>query len=144
MGYLDNYRDVRNRYKNYLSKSQSRKLLDLSKKYSRMDAYNRVAAASALRTGFQQGFNGLRNTGMQNSGEVERLKRSMQAGFDAQNQELNKNERAMLGQNGRTMKRNTIAARQAMMPFIKTKKMIANSGQHGIGGGGGKMLKQVK
>lgn len=155
MGYLDNYTQVRNRYRKFLSGKQSRKLLDLSKSFSRRNAFNRVAAASALRTGFRQGFNGLRNTGMENSGEVERLRRRLGADFTYQNQQLNKNELGVLNEYGNAFKHQTIARRNAWARQLAAQKkaeaqvqaaktMITKSGTRGISGGGSKMLKTVR
>lgn len=142
MGYLDNYKSVRNRFKNYLSGNQTKKLLDLSKRYSRQNSFNRMQAASQLQTGFKQGFNGLRNVGMQNSGEVERLKKRLNAGFDYQNQQLLKNEGEALREQGQAMKRATIRARNARLPELTAKRMQASSGQRGMTGGAGRMLKE--
>lgn len=111
MSYTENYQQIRNRYRRYLTGRRAQRLLALSQTYNRQNAFNRVAAASALRTGFRQGFNGLRNVGMENSGEVERLKRRLGSEFTYTNDQLNKNEVSALGELADKYKKANIRAR---------------------------------
>ena len=137
MGYLSNYNTVRDQFRKYLTGHRSKKLLDLSREYSRQNAYNRVAAASELRTGFQQGFRGLQNTGMANSGEVERLRRRLGNQFVYANDQLNRNELAALGKNAERFKAATLRARLEAEKERKARERIKNSGQRGNANGGG-------
>lgn len=139
---------MRNSYKKYLTGSQSKKLLDKSREYSRQNAFSRVAAASNLQTGFKQGFNGLRNVGMQSSGEVERLKRNLGPQFVYANQQLLKNELGQLNKKARRYSARTKRLRAAAAKEREKERaalaMIKNSGTRGTGRGTARRLKTVR
>ena len=148
MSYLDNYSAVRNSYRKYLTGSQTKKLLDKSKEYSRQNAFSRLSQASDLQTGFKKGFNDLRNVGMQSSGEVERLKRQLDPQFVYANRQLDKNELASLNKKAKKYRYRTRRARaRAAAERAKEQaalRQIAESGTRSTGRGTGRQLRTTR
>lgn len=96
MNYLSNYEDIRNKFSYFSNAKRLSKLLEAAKTYSRADASGLNNAARTLHEGFTRGFNGLRNTGTENSGEVERLKKGLRSTYLDTRNKLLLNEYANL------------------------------------------------
>ena len=71
---------------------------------------------------------------MQNSGEVERLKRRLGDDFTYTNDQLNKNERAALNGQGAAFKRATIRYRNARNGLRRNGRLLADIGSAAAGG----------
>ena len=143
MGYRDTYKAVQAQYRKYLTKKQTAALQKLARQNDWSNASARVNAADTLRKGFQSGMNGLRNTGIQASGEVERLKRRLNTSFTDTMTALKTGETAALSDEAQKLYKKTRSARlraARKAAAEKQKELLGrqkqkSSGQRGTGGG---------